>query len=61
MYRELMKAFETGGEPPASGVEGRAAFEMILGIYESHRQGGCRVDLPMADRRHPLEAWRSEG
>ena len=60
MYRELMRAFEKGGEPPGSGREGRAAFEMILGIYESHRQGG-RVDLPMADRRHPLEAWRSEG
>jgi predicted dehydrogenase len=61
MYRALMKAFETGGEPPSSGVEGRAGFEMILGIYESHRRGGCRVDLPMADRRHPLVAWRSEG
>ena len=60
MYRELMAAAENDSDPPGSGVEGRAAFEMILGIYQSHRQGGCRIDLPMADRRHPLEVWRSE-
>ena len=60
MYRELMAAAENDSDPPGSGIEGRAAFEMILGIYQSHRQGGCRIDLPMADRRHPLEAWRSE-
>lgn len=60
MYRELMSAFRNDTEPPGSGIEGRAAFEMILGLYESHRQGGCRTCLPLADRRHPLEGWRSE-
>ena len=60
MYRELMAARDRGGEPPSSGEEGRAAFEMILGLYESHREGGQRVALPMAERRHPLEMWRLE-
>ena len=61
MYRELMAARDRGGEPPSSGEEGRAAFEMILGLYHSHREGGRRVALPMAERRHPLEMWRLEG
>lgn len=61
MYRELMHATRNNIEPPGNGIEGRSAFEMILGLYESHRQGGCRVDLPLSDRRHPLEVWRGEG
>ncbi len=59
MYRRLVEAVETGTEPPSSGVEGSRAFEMILGIYQSHREGGGRVALPLSDRRHPLEMWRS--
>jgi len=61
MYRELMAARENGSEPPGSGEEGRTAFEMILGLYQSHRKGGRRVALPMEERRHPLEMWRQEG
>ena len=60
MYRELLGAAETGVEPPGSGEEGRWAFEMVLGLYESHRQGGGRVELPMDERGHPLENWRAE-
>jgi hypothetical protein len=30
---------------------------MIAGVYESHRHGGARVDLPLAHRGHPLERW----
>lgn len=60
MYRAFRSAVEAGEEPPGSGAEGRTAFEMILGIYQSHREGGRRVQLPLADRRHPLEAWRDE-
>ncbi len=57
MYRELMAARESGVDPPGSGEEGRSAFEMILGLYQSHRQGGERLELPMLERRHPLESW----
>ena len=60
MYRELMRAHAEGTEPPGSGAEGRLAFEMILGIYESHRREGRRVSLPLEERRHPLEMWRLE-
>ena len=58
MYRRFVHAIETNTQPPSSGEEGRWAFEMIMAIYQSHREGGCRVELPLADRRHPLEQWR---
>lgn len=61
MYRRLVEAIETGSQPPSSGSEGRWAFEMIMAIYQSHREQGRRVDLPLADRRHPLEQWRTAG
>ncbi|MBI2502298.1 MAG: Gfo/Idh/MocA family oxidoreductase [Candidatus Latescibacteria bacterium] len=60
MYRGLAEA-AAGVEPPGSGEEGRWAFEMIMAIYQSHREGGRRVELPLADRRHPLETWRAQG
>ena len=58
MYRRLVHAMETDTQPPSSGEEGRFAFEMIIAIYQSHREGGRRVEIPLADRRHPLEQWR---
>lgn len=60
MYRRLVAAIESGTDPPSNGVDARTAFEMILGIYQSHREGGRRVALPLSDRRHPLDAWRDE-
>lgn len=58
MYRRLVQAIETDTEPPSSGRQGRWALEMILGIYQSHIEGGRRVELPLAQRQHPLEKWR---
>ncbi len=60
MYRELMQAHAEGVDPSASGDNGRTAFEMILGLYESHRAGGQRISLPLSQRHHPLERWRAE-
>ena len=57
MYRRMIHAIETDTQPPSSGEEGRWAFEMMMAIYQSHREGG-RIELPLADRRHPLEQWR---
>ena len=57
MYRELMQAHAQGVGPSASGDNGRTAFEMILGLYESHRAGGQRISLPLNQRHHPLECW----
>jgi predicted dehydrogenase len=59
MYRGMAKALEDGGQPPCDGVTGRWGFEMIMGIYASHVANGARVDLPLADRTHPLEGWAS--
>ena len=57
---DLLAAVEEGRAPAmSSGHDTRAALEMILAVYESHRQG-ARVALPLADRRHPLARWQSE-
>lgn len=58
MYREFARAIETDTQPPSNGEEGCMAFEMIMGIYQSHREGGRRIQLPLIDRKHPLEQWR---
>ncbi|MDE3259402.1 MAG: Gfo/Idh/MocA family oxidoreductase [Gemmatimonadota bacterium] len=60
MYRRVAAAIESGTDPPSCGADALTAFEMILGIYQSHREGGRRVALPLSDRRHPLDAWRDE-
>jgi predicted dehydrogenase len=60
MYYGLVHAIERDEEPPSSGREGRTAFEMVLGLYQSHRMDGRRVELPLVERRHPLEVWRQE-
>lgn len=60
MYYGLVAAIEKAEQPPSSGREGRTAFEMVLGMYQSHREGGRRVELPLHERRHPLEVWRRE-
>jgi predicted dehydrogenase len=48
-YRELLVAFEqcvrTGARPVPDARDGRAALEMILAAYESHRTGR-RVEFP---------------
>lgn len=57
MVEELVRAIEEGREHRSSGGDGRWALEMILGVYESHRRVGARVELPLPDRRHPLQRW----
>jgi predicted dehydrogenase len=57
MYSELLHAMKQGTEPPSNGVSGRAAVEMCMAVYESHRRR-ARVDLPLAEREHPLARWR---
>jgi hypothetical protein len=32
----------------------------VLGLYQSHRLQGRRVELPLDQRRQPLEVWRQE-
>ena len=47
---DLVDAIETGSDPRCSAEDGRKALEIAIALRESHRQGGLRVDLPLADR-----------
>jgi predicted dehydrogenase len=53
IVQDLMDAIENDRQPKGSIYDGRAALEMILAIYESHRVRGP-VELPLKNRRHPL-------
>jgi len=50
---DLIRAIETDTQPKGSMYDGRAALEMILAVYESHRLK-APVRLPLENRRHPL-------
>ena len=50
---DLMDAIEKDRPPLGSIYDGRAALEMILAVYESHKLERP-VELPMKNRRHPL-------
>lgn len=58
MALDLVAAIEQGREPACGGRDGRAALETVLAVYESHRRG-APVSLPLAERGHPLAAWRT--
>lgn len=51
--KDLIRAIETDTQPRGSLYDGRAALEMILAVYESHRANGP-VALPLKERSHPL-------
>lgn len=57
---DLIRAIETDTRPKGSMYDGRAALEMILAIYESHRLG-APVELPLKNRKHPLNTLSSRG
>ncbi|MEK7994682.1 MAG: Gfo/Idh/MocA family oxidoreductase, partial [Planctomycetota bacterium] len=50
---DLIRAIETDTQPKGSIYDGRAALEMILAIYESHRLKAPAA-LPLKSRVHPL-------
>jgi predicted dehydrogenase len=61
LAEEWVQALDEGREPAINGATGAATMEMIHGAYAAHALGR-RVELPQADRGHPLEAWlRREG
>jgi predicted dehydrogenase len=53
IVQDLMAAIEQDRQPLGSMYDGRAALEMILAVYESHRLKGPVV-LPLKNRQHPL-------
>jgi predicted dehydrogenase len=52
--RDLIQCVEENRRPISSVHDGRAALEMILAVYDSHRSG-APATLPLRDRSHPLE------
>ncbi len=50
---DLIESIEKDRQPLGSIYDGRAALEMILAVYESHKLQKP-VELPMKNRRHPL-------
>jgi predicted dehydrogenase len=57
---DLIRAIETNTQPKGSMYDGRAALEMILAIYESHRLN-AEVELPLKNRKHPLSMLSDRG
>ena len=53
IVKDLMEAIEKDRQPLGSMHDGRAALEMILAVYESHRLKGP-AELPLKNRQHPL-------
>jgi len=54
---EFVRALDDDRAHPCSGVEGRHALEVIMGIFES-AAWRRRVELPQPLRDHPLLRWR---
>ncbi len=50
IVEDIMNAIETGQPPRCSGDDGLAALEIAMALRESHRRGGVKVTLPLADR-----------
>ena len=51
--KDLIEAIEKNRRPKASLYEARAAIEMIVAVFDSHRAGGL-VELPLKNRQNPL-------
>ena len=56
LVKDLIKAIETETEPLSSISMARYINEMVQGVYLSHFSDGRRIDIPLADRAHPLES-----
>jgi len=50
---DLIRAIETDTQPQGNMYDGRAALEMIMAVYESHRLK-APATLPLKNRDHPL-------
>ena len=54
LARDLIDAAETDREPLSSIRMVCFVNEMVQGVYSSHLLDGRRIDIPLADRAHPL-------
>ena len=59
LLRDLLDAIAHDRAPASSGDDGLKALELVMAVWESHRQN-APVRLPLARREHPLEAWLAD-
>ena len=53
---DVARSVESGEETLCPGEFGRETLEVAIALRESHRRGGERVDLPLADRDLGMDA-----
>jgi hypothetical protein len=53
IVKDLIESIEQDRQPLGSMYDGRAALEMILAVYESHRRKRP-IEFPLENRKHPL-------
>ena len=58
MVEEWVNALDEGRDHVINAAVGANTMEMIHGAFASHAEGR-RIDLPQAERDHPLERWLS--
>ncbi len=58
LLRDLLQAIAEDRAPESSGHAARQALELSMAVWESQREGRP-VALPLGNRAHPLERWRS--
>jgi predicted dehydrogenase len=56
LANDLIDAIENDGEPLSGVRNAQSITEMVEGVYASHFADGRRLSIPLADRRHPLDA-----
>ncbi|MGI8856460.1 MAG: Gfo/Idh/MocA family protein [Thermomicrobiales bacterium] len=50
IVEDILTGLATGKEPNCNGEAARQALEIAIALRESHRRGGARIELPLADR-----------
>lgn len=51
---DLIASIDEGRSPRCDAEAGRTTIEMISAVFESHRLGGIRVEIPLSRREHPF-------
>ena len=54
--KDLISAMEEDREPLCNHVEGMETVEMVMGVFESHRQGGKLIEFPLQVKDNPLDS-----
>ena len=55
LVKDLIEAIENDREPLSAIQMARYINEMVQGVYLSHLSEGCRINIPLVERQHPLE------